>query len=49
MQYKKFRAHHDYVRTQVDPYGFDIDIMFEAKAKELALLEYRKLHSNVLV
>lgn len=46
---KKFRAHHDYVRTQVDPYGFDIDIMFEAKAKELALLEYRKLHSNVLV
>ena len=46
---KKFRAHHDYVRTQVDPYGFDIDIMFEAKAKELALLEYRKLHTNVLV
>jgi UV DNA damage endonuclease len=46
---KKFRAHHDYVRTQVDPYGFDIDIMFEAKAKELALLEYRKLHNNVLV
>ncbi len=46
---KKFRAHHDYVRTQVDPYGFDIDIMFEAKAKELALLEYRKLHDNVLI
>ena len=35
------RAHHDYIRTQVDTYGFDVDIMFEAKMKELALLEYR--------
>jgi UV DNA damage endonuclease len=46
---KNFRAHHDYIRTQVDTYGFDIDIMFEAKAKELALLEYRKNFNKILV
>ncbi len=44
-----FRAHHDYVRTEVDTYGYDVDIMMEAKAKELALLEYRKMFKGILV
>ncbi len=46
---KNFRAHHDYVRTEVDTYGYDVDIMMEAKAKELALLEYRKMFKGILV
>lgn len=43
------RAHHDYVKNEVNTYGFDIDIMMEAKQKELAVLEYKKLHQNLLV
>lgn len=46
---KNFRAHHDYVRTQVNTYGHDVDIMIEAKAKELALLEYRKMFEKELL
>lgn len=38
------RAHSDFVTNYIDTFGFDIDIMIEAKAKELALLNYRKLH-----
>lgn len=33
-------AHADYVYSQVRRYGKDVDIMFEAKAKELAVLRY---------
>ena len=40
------RAHSDYVINFIDTHGFDIDIMIEAKAKELALLNYLKLHKN---
>jgi UV DNA damage endonuclease len=39
------RAHHDFIRSEVNTYGFDIDIMIEAKAKEQALLEYRNTFS----
>lgn len=46
---KKFRAHHDYVLSEVDTYGHDVDIMLEAKAKELALLEYRNKFGKLLV
>ncbi len=46
---QNFRAHHDYIINEVNTYGFDVDIMMEAKAKELALLEYRKLHQTILV
>ena len=35
------RAHSDYVNNYIETYNFDIDIMLEAKAKELALLSYR--------
>lgn len=44
-----FRAHHDYVRTEVNTYGYDVDIMMEAKAKELALLEYRGMFEKGLL
>lgn len=39
----KDNAHSDYIYDHIDDYGLDIDIMIEAKAKELALLEYRRL------
>jgi UV DNA damage endonuclease len=37
-------AHADYIYDEVNTYGKDIDIMFEAKAKEIALLEYMQMH-----
>ena len=46
---KNFRAHHDYVRTEVNTYGYDVDIMMEAKAKELAVLEYKKIHKGLVL
>lgn len=46
---KNFRAHHDYIVNEVNTYGFDVDIMIEAKAKELALLEYRNKFESVLI
>jgi len=46
---KNFRAHHDYVVNQVNTYGFDVDIMMEAKAKELAVLEYSKKFNNLVL
>ena len=39
----KDNAHSDYIYNHIDDYGLDIDIMIEAKAKELALLRYREL------
>ena len=35
-------AHSDYIYNKINDYGLDIDIMIEAKAKELALLKYRE-------
>ena len=35
-------AHSDYVNGPVDDYGYDLDVMIEAKAKELALFGLRK-------
>ena len=43
------RAHHDYVLGKVDSYGLNIDIMMEAKAKELAVLEYEKIHKKLIL
>ena len=36
------RAHADYVYESIETYGMDLDIELETKAKELALLKYRK-------
>jgi len=46
---KNFRAHHDYVVNEVNTYGYDVDLMMEAKAKELAVLEYCKTYKTLLV
>ena len=39
----KPQAHSDYVYSPVNTYGFEFDLMLEAKAKELALLRYRDI------
>jgi UV DNA damage endonuclease len=46
---KNFRAHHDYVKNEVNTYGYDLDLMFESKAKELSVLEYRKNFKLLIV
>ncbi len=46
---KMFRAHHDYVRNKINNYGHDIDVMMEAKAKELSVLEYNKKYNTLLI
>jgi len=38
------QAHSDYVLDYIDTYGNEVDIMVEAKAKELAVLRYKKIH-----
>jgi len=41
----KIQAHADYIYGEIDTYGYDVDVMLECKAKELALLEYREKQS----
>ena len=41
------QAHSDYVIDYIDTYGNEVDIMVEAKAKELAVLRYKELHKVV--
>ena len=41
------QAHSDYVLDYIDTYGNEVDIMVEAKAKELAVLRYKKIHEIV--
>jgi len=36
----KPQAHSDYISSVPNTYGLDVDIMVEAKAKELSILEY---------
>ena len=38
------QAHSDYVYDYIDTYGNRVDIMVEAKAKELAVIKYKELH-----
>tara|TARA_R110001599_G_scaffold303730_3_gene509683 strand:+ start:849 stop:1754 length:906 start_codon:yes stop_codon:yes gene_type:complete len=45
---KNKRAHHEYVLSEVNNYGIDIDIMMEAKAKEGAVIKYKKIHKELL-
>ena len=44
-QYKEFskikvQAHSDYIKDEINDYGLDIDVVVEAKAKELAVKKY---------
>tara|TARA_B100000780_G_scaffold260038_1_gene211465 strand:- start:76 stop:1014 length:939 start_codon:yes stop_codon:yes gene_type:complete len=40
----RVQAHSDYVLNKIETYGNKIDVMIEAKAKELAVEKYIKLH-----
>lgn len=40
------QAHSDRILNYIDTFGYNVHIMIEAKHKELALLEYRKLHNQ---
>jgi UV DNA damage endonuclease len=42
----KPQAHSDYVYKYINTYGHDVDIMIEAKEKELALFKYYNLHKD---
>ncbi len=42
----KPQAHSDYILQEVKDYGLDVDVVFEAKAKELSILKYRELYGN---
>jgi UV DNA damage endonuclease len=42
----KPQAHSDYVYKYINTHGFDVDIMIEAKEKELALFKYYKTHQD---
>jgi len=41
----KPQAHSDYIYQYIDTYGYDVDIVVEAKHKELAVEKYHQLHS----
>jgi UV DNA damage endonuclease len=43
---EKPQAHSDYINSLPNTYGVDVDIMVEAKAKELAILPYIKKNIN---
>jgi UV DNA damage endonuclease len=38
------QAHSDYIIDYIETYGNTIDIMVEAKAKELAVIRYKELY-----
>jgi UV DNA damage endonuclease len=43
----KPQAHADYILEKINTYGYDLDVMLECKAKELALLEYRNINGDL--
>jgi|TARA_B100000085_G_scaffold247571_1_gene242030 UV DNA damage endonuclease len=46
----KVQAHSDYIKDEIKDYGLDIDVVVEAKAKELAFMneKYKKVLTEVL-
>lgn len=40
----KPQAHSDYIKDKINTYGNDVDVMIEAKAKELARAKYLEIH-----
>jgi len=45
----KVQAHSDYIVDEIQDYGLDIDVVVEAKAKELAVKQYENKYKKVLV
>jgi UV DNA damage endonuclease len=43
------QAHSDYIYDYIETYGNRVDIMVEAKHKELAVLEYKKIHQSCVI
>jgi UV DNA damage endonuclease len=41
----KPQAHSDYISEYINTYGLDVDIMIEAKKKELTLAQYKNVHA----
>lgn len=41
----KANAHSDMIYNKIETYGFDVDVMIEAKKKEVALLHYRESYT----
>lgn len=41
----KPQAHSDFVLNKIETFGMDIDVMIEAKKKDLALIKYLSLHN----
>jgi len=41
----KPQAHSDFIKNRIETFGMDIDVMIEAKGKDLALLKYLSLHN----
>jgi len=44
----KAQAHSDYIVEEINDYGLDIDVVVEAKAKELAFMEKKNILTEVL-
>ena len=42
----KPQAHSDYIFNRVNDHGLNLDVVFEAKAKEQAILKYRELYGD---
>ena len=42
----KPQAHSDYILNKVNDYGLNLDVVFEAKAKEQAILKYREMYGD---
>jgi len=42
----KPQAHSDYISETINTYGLDVDVMVEAKAKELTILEYKRVKTQ---
>ena len=45
----KIVKHADYIYNEIKDYGLNIDVVIEAKAKELAVMKYKKQFENELI
>ena len=42
----RITAHSDYIEREIKTYGHKVDVMVEAKAKELATERYKEMYIN---